>query len=120
MFLLFTGATYCLQEHLSGGNVRTFLEMQYGHYYLHGNIDALVPSAFFRFALNITSGVHFLHSHGVLLPLHFFNVGYICKNIIKQILTETLILKGGFVGTFDQTYITQSAQLYPHLFSVTL
>ncbi|PIK51669.1 hypothetical protein BSL78_11431 [Apostichopus japonicus] len=57
-----------LQEHLSGGNVRTFLETQYGQYYLHGNIDALVPSAFFRFALNITSGVHFLHSHGWVCP----------------------------------------------------
>ncbi|KAJ8034863.1 Fibroblast growth factor receptor 2 [Holothuria leucospilota] len=62
------GIAYCIQEYLPFGNLRTFLETEYGQSYIYGNTVEPIPQEFVSFALDVICGMEFLRYHGWIHP----------------------------------------------------
>ncbi|XP_071842284.1 uncharacterized protein [Apostichopus japonicus] len=63
-----SGVTYCLEEYMAFGTVRTYLEITFGQSFLYGNAMEPVPQHFLTFASNVIDGMKFLHQNGWIHP----------------------------------------------------
>ncbi|XP_071842292.1 uncharacterized protein [Apostichopus japonicus] len=63
-----SGISYCLQEYMAFGTLKSHLEVNFGKSRFHGNALEPVPHHFLTFASNVINGMKFLHQYCWLHP----------------------------------------------------